>query len=431
MFFRRQADKVVQQETALTDSNIVQALRRNIAMISFKPDGTIIEANDLFLTAMGYALDEIKGKHHRIFCDEKEVNSQAYRQHWADLARGVKKEGTFFRYKKDGSIIVIEATYFPVYTDNEVTEVIKIASDVTSQHVAAQRTADVYAAIDKTYAVIEFEPDGTITFANNNFLNALEYQLNEVQGRHHRMFCFDDFYEANPNFWSNLANSRVYSGRFRRKTKSGQEVWIQATYCPVVNKEGTVDRIVKFAVDITADVHQEQTVKDAAHVAYSTAVETAQVAEQGNHDLRTCVELSNTMETAVIASIEKLERLKTLSADVSSIVDTISSIAEQTNLLALNAAIEAARAGEQGRGFAVVADEVRNLATRTTSATSDINTVVKENVGLTNDVVEVIGGVSNVAQETNDKIEEVSSIMDEIYKGAEDVSNAVGNLQLK
>lgn len=431
MFFRRQADKVVQQETALTDSNIVQALRRNIAMISFKPDGTIIEANDLFLTAMGYALDEIKGKHHRIFCDEKEVNSQAYRQHWADLARGVKKEGTFFRYKKDGSIIVIEATYFPVYTDNEVTEVIKLASDVTSQHVAAQRTADVYAAIDKTYAVIEFEPDGTITFANDNFLNALEYQLNEVQGRHHRMFCFDDFYEENPNFWSHLASSRVYSGRFRRKTKSGQEVWIQATYCPVVNKEGTVYRIVKFAVDITADVHQEQTVKDAAHVAYSTAVETAQVAEQGNHDLRTCVELSNTMETAVIASIEKLERLKTLSADVSSIVDTISSIAEQTNLLALNAAIEAARAGEQGRGFAVVADEVRNLATRTTSATSDINTVVKENVGLTNDVVEVIGGVSNVAQETNDKIEEVSSIMDEIYKGAEDVSNAVGNLQLK
>lgn len=177
-------------------------------------------------------------------------------------------------------------------------------------------------------------------------------------------------------------------------------------------------------------MNHEQVVKDAAHIAYSTAVETAQVAEQGNRDLQTCGTLADRMNDTVVSAIDKLNHLVTLSADVSNIVQTITAIAEQTNLLALNAAIEAARAGERGRGFAVVADEVRQLATRTGSSTDEIRVVVQKNIELTDDIVQTIDGVSSTAKETNDKISEVSAIMDEIHKGADDVSGAVGNLQL-
>ncbi|MFM2479724.1 PAS domain S-box protein [Celerinatantimonas sp. MCCC 1A17872] len=431
MFFnKRSAESNSDRSIVNRNTQIIDSIRKYVATIEFDIDGNIVDANDLFLSAMGYTLDEIKGKHHRIFCSEKDINSVAYRQHWQDLAKGIKKDGTFYRYKKDGSLIIIEATYFPIYEGDRVTGFMKIASDVTKQHVESQRIADVFTALNKTYAMIEFTNDGTVTFANNNFLNTLGYKADEVVGKHHRMFCFDEFYEQHPDFWQQLAKSRVYTGRFRRKSKYGDEVWIQASYCPILNAEGKVYRIIKFAVDITEDVHHEQTVKDAAHIAYSTAVETAQVADQGNANLQQCVQLANYMDTTIIDAIEKLNQLATLSDDVSNIVDTISSIAEQTNLLALNAAIEAARAAEHGRGFAVVADEVRQLATRTSKSTGDINKVVQQNLKLTSEIVETIRGVSSVASDTNDKISEVSAIMNEIHKGADDVSSAVENLKL-
>ncbi|MFM2478564.1 methyl-accepting chemotaxis protein [Celerinatantimonas sp. MCCC 1A17872] len=431
MFFNKRSDKSKSDTPIVNrDSQIIDSIQKYVATIEFDIDGNVVDANDLFLSAMGYTLDEIKGKHHRMFCSQKDANSAAYRQHWQDLARGLKKEGTFYRYKKDGSLIIIEATYFPIFEGNKVTGFMKIASDVTSQHVESQRIADAFTALNKTYAVIEFTNDGTVTFANNNFLNTLGYTADEVVGKHHRMFCFDEFYEQHPDFWQQLAKSRAYSGRFRRKSKYGDEVWIQASYCPVLNTDGEVYRIVKFAVDITEDVHHEQIVRDAANIAYSTAVETAQVADQGNDNLQRCVQLADYMDETVISAIEKLNQLVTLSDDVSNIVNTISSIAEQTNLLALNAAIEAARAGEQGRGFAVVADEVRHLASRTSGSTESINKVVQQNLKLTNEIVETIRGLSSVASDTNDKIDEVSAIMNEIHKGADDVSRAVENLKL-
>ncbi|CAG9296336.1 methyl-accepting chemotaxis protein [Celerinatantimonas diazotrophica] len=431
MFFSGRSGKAKSATAVVNrDTHIVDSIRKYIAMIEFDVEGYIVDANDIFLSAMGYTLDEIKGEHHRIFCAKKDAESAAYRQHWKDLANGIKKDGTFYRYKKDGSLIILEATYFPIYEEGKVTGFIKIASDVTNQHIESQRMADVFTALNKTYAMIEFTNDGTVTFANNNFLNVLGYTAEEVVGQHHRIFCFDDFYQQHPDFWQQLSNSRAYSGRFRRKTKYGEEVWIQASYCPIVNADGKVYRIVKFAVDITEDVEHEQTVKDAAHIAYSTAVETAQVAEQGNENLQRCVQLADYMNDTVISAIEKLNQLVTLSDDVSNIVNTISGIAEQTNLLALNAAIEAARAGEQGRGFAVVADEVRQLATRTSTSTGNINKVVQQNLKLTNEIVETIQGVSSVASDTNSKIAEVSAIMNEIHKGADDVSGAVENLQL-
>ncbi|EPP5593447.1 methyl-accepting chemotaxis protein [Vibrio cholerae] len=426
MFSFRQ--KVVQSPPTL-EQNTLRAIADSMATIEFEPTGTIINANPLFLSATGYQLDEIQGKHHRIFCSREEIDSPQYSKFWQSLAQGHHQSGTFKRYKKDGELLVIEATYFPVKEEGKVTRVMKIASDITAQYLAAQAENDVLRAVNDNFAVIEFQPDGTILRANKNFLNTVGYSLEEIKGKHHRIFCYDDFYRENPNFWKELATDHAFTGRFLRKNKHGEQIWIQAIYSPIKDNKGNVYKVVKFASDITQDVLREQEVKDVANVAYSTSVETSQVAMQGNKVLHESVSLADVMVGNISQSLAQIEQLVTLSKDVSEIVKTISGIADQTNLLALNAAIEAARAGEQGRGFAVVADEVRQLASRTSKATEEINQVVNKNLALTETVTSSISQVSKIANETNGRIVEVSTIMEQIYQGAENVSSAVSQLK--
>ncbi|NRD72658.1 PAS domain-containing methyl-accepting chemotaxis protein [Shewanella sp. VB17] len=418
------------QDQTYNNNLIVSSLHEFLVTIEFDSTGNINSASPLFLEAMGYQLDEIVGKHHRIFCSKSYVEGKKYGDFWQDLARGKVQSGTFERYTKSGELITIEATYFPVIDENStVKSVVKIASDVTEKENKAQNQRDLITGLNKTFAVIEFEPDGTILDANDNFLGALGYTLDQVKGKHHKMFCFDKFYQENPNFWQQLAGGNAFSGRFLRKNSLDKNVWIQASYSPVLNDQGDVYKVVKFASDITEDVVRELAISDAANIAYSTAVETSQVAQEGNKVLKETVIISQKMMDSLITSIGQVEELTSLSNDVAEIVKTIGSIADQTNLLALNAAIEAARAGEQGRGFAVVADEVRQLASRTSESTEEITRVVNQNISLTQKMTQAMGEVNNIAEQTSTRIEEVSLTMNEIYTGAESVASAVHNFK--
>lgn len=411
------------------NSDIIESMKRFCPVITFTPDGEIEDANSLFLTAIGYSLEEIKGKHHSTLCSPNEVNSADYKSFWPTLARGESHAGKFLRRRKDGSDLWIEATYFPVFSDNKVVKVFKIAADITEAYEKNLAQSFLLNAIDKSNAIIEFTPDGKVLYANANFAQALGYNnAKELPGKHHKEFCFDEFYQKNPTFWQDLSGGEVKAGLFKRQRRDGEIVWIEATYNPVLNNEGKVIKVVKVATDITERVNKQLSIQRAAEVAHSTSVETAQVSERGAIILKETVANSERIVEDVKASSDLIEDLNHQSTEISKIVDTIGSIADQTNLLALNAAIEAARAGEHGRGFAVVADEVRTLAARTSQSTDEVNSMVNKNTQLVAQAKDSMVKVSAQVQTSSENIYEASGIIDEILKGAEHVSHVVGDL---
>ncbi|MDO7930268.1 PAS domain-containing methyl-accepting chemotaxis protein [Pseudomonas sp. KFB-139] len=405
------------------------SLDRSLAVIRFKPDGHVLDASDLFLDTLGYAREEVIGKHHRTFCEPSFYNSNEYKKFWQALANGETQNGTFKRVKKDGSFVWIEATYFPVKDEeNKITEICKIAADITNKQERLLLLDSAYTAISRSMAVIEFSPEGVVLTANENFLNTMGYRLTDIKGRHHRMFCFDDFYQKNPSFWQNLKNGIFCGGQFERKNSSGNTIYLEATYNPVIDGNGEVIKIIKFATDVSAQRNKAEEIRKAAELSFTTAEETSQISIRGIESLGSSIELSQKTVDLINNAVALINELNSQAKDIEKIVTTIQSVAEQTNLLALNAAIEAARAGEMGRGFAVVADEVRLLAARTSRATVEIQSVVTENGKLTQQLNLNMNSIASSADENNEQIVSVTTIMREISDGADHVARTVSTL---
>ncbi|MFS2316344.1 methyl-accepting chemotaxis protein [Maricaulis sp. D1M11] len=453
--------------------NVMDALEKSQAVIEFKPDGTILRANANFLGAVGYSLNEIKGQHHSMFMGEGEADRDSYRQFWRDLAAGEFKSDEFRRFGKDGREIWIQASYNPVTNDQgDVYKVVKFATDITARKLADARIAGKIEALGRAQAVIEFDLEGRILDANENFLSAMGYSLDEIQGEHHAIFVDPDFARTTEykTFWADLAQGKFHSGEFRRVNKAGEDVWIQAIYNPIYDMNGRIDRVVKFATDITDRVTRNQQ-RDAAVKAIdaelsSIAATVTQSAARATGMASTSQQTSASVQ-GIAAGIEELaasagelagqldrttaitqsavERAKATNQvvgglsegarKIGEVVALINGIAEQTNLLALNATIEAARAGEAGKGFAVVASEVKGLATQAAKATEQISSQIENMQDTTRSAVDAIdqitatiGEIDQVATSAAEAVDQQTQVTSELSGNMQEVASGVDSM---
>lgn len=470
--------------------SLQKAVNTGWAYIEFSPEGNIADANSNFLAALGYTdINEIKGHHHQMFCDHQYAASPEYQNFWRDLSSGIVKSGEFHRVKKDGSGVWINASYTPILnSQGQVIKVIKIATDITQMVNDRRQGESLQKAVDTGWAFIEFTPSGSIVNANKNFVQAMGYSsIDDIKGQHHKIFCEPSYtgsLEYN-EFWKELGEGTIKSGEFKRIKKDGSEIWINASYTPILDNKGSVVKVIKIATDITnvkvpvsivADVLKAMAQGDLTHTyqaenaevyveemgqalntviyefsevlgsiheitnllgasseelltkadqMHNTTLEVAsaiqEMAEGAHQQAAQTDEASKTVEGVLNTSNEmgtKADRIKQAaenaqkksqdglstiirvvnnmteieaaadtasssigilterSEEIARTLNVITDIASQTNLLALNAAIEAARAGDAGRGFAVVAEEIRKLAEDSRKSAVDIQSVI-------------------------------------------------------
>jgi len=429
--FHRKSDLVEIQRShqALAGAQAkLAAISRSMAMIEFAPDGTVLDANERFCQAMGYSADELRGKHHRLFCEPGYAQSAEYQQLWRELGQGKAISGTFERLDKAGREVWLEASYMPVLDEQrQVTSVIKVAADISQRVVQEHESESLLKAIGRSMAVIEFTPQGRVIKANQNFLDTMGYRLDEVVGRHHGLFCLPHERESAEyrEFWASLNRGEYHSHRFERINKQGQMVYLEASYNPIFDSKGRLYKVVKFASDITRQVCTQQTAADAAH---ASSMQTDACARKGTEVVQQTVQVIEQISHELNEAARSIDAVSKQSDVIGQIVLTIRGIADQTNLLALNAAIEAARAGDHGRGFAVVADEVRNLAARTSKATLEIVDVVRQNHDLS---LLAVASMQSSLSRTGHGValaNEAGTVIMEIQQGSRHVVDAISQI---
>ena len=408
---------------------LADKLDRGMLCITLNANLHISAVNQGFADALGFRQEQLVGKPLSEIVPPYVSKLPCFRNFNQAVAKFEPVSDTYRYFRADGSLAWINVQWIPIQgADGKLAFIKGYGRDVTEKIESAKESESFINALLRSTAVIQFNLDGTVITANEQFQQAMGYRLEQLVGQHHRTFCTTEL-AASPEyaeFWKKLNNGVYVAGRFKRIDSRGAEVWLEATYNPVYDAEGNLSKIVKFASVVTDQVAREAQVREGASVAFDVSQQTDVSAKKGATVVQQTVETMQQIAAQMQTATESIEALGKQSLQINAIVQTIGGIAEQTNLLALNAAIEAARAGEQGRGFAVVADEVRKLAARTSSATEEIVGVVKKNQGLSDDVMRQMLSSREKAEQGLELANQSGAVILEIQEGAKQVVHAVG-----
>lgn len=494
-------------------AGLLRALDKSLAMIEFDPNGKILWANDCFCKTVGYGRSEIIGNHHSMFVEYEYAKTAEYKDFWLKLGRGEFDQREYRRVAKGGRPIWIQASYNPVLdARGKVVRVVKVATDTTASHQKNAAFEAKLAAVSRVQGVIEFSPSGNIIDANENFLSLVGYRLEEIKGKHHRMFVDDDYALSGDyqKFWERLNAGEFVVDEFCRFSKTKQKVWIQASYNPVFDLDNKVTSIVKFATDITGRVQAISQVADGMaaladndleyrlnskfesafeplRLNYNKSVARLQttmrkvtsrssIMADGTEDIavssddmsrrieQQAASLEQTaaaldqitatvkrsaecaLEAALAASGARngtqrsgevmsdaaavMGEIDDSSNKISQIIGVIDEIAFQTNLLALNAGVEAARAGDSGRGFAVVAQEVRELAQRSAKAAKEIKHLISSSSDQVKRGVKLVGDVATALTAVTAKVGEIDMVLSEMARSSQEQATGLAEVNI-
>ena len=430
MFNKRMKQELAALREELSSlQQVRESLDSEMLVLSLGADGRIETANHNFTQEMQYANSALVGRHIDELVPAHLKNDEHYRRFKTAMTRNEHFSGTVRLLRGNGQEAWLRSIMQPILdSSGRVLRISIFSSDLTRTIETSRDHENLMSALLRSTAVIEFNLAGEVLTANDRFLHGMGYTLAQIQGKHHSLFCTAQEqnsaeYKA---FWKRLIAGEFVAGRFQRVDSHGRDVWLEASYNPVRDANSTLYKVVKFATVITDQVHREQAVSEAAGIAYSTSLQTDESAQRGTKVVTQAVEVMRDLAKHMQQAGDGIEALNDQSQVIGSIVKTISAIAEQTNLLALNAAIEAARAGEQGRGFAVVADEVRQLASRTSKATEEIINVVRQNQDMARDAVTLMADGKLQAEQGLALAAEAGTVIVEIQDGAQKVVDAVG-----
>ena len=429
--FNSKLKKEIQQlrEELLCVEQVKHSLDSEMLVLQLDPQGRIEEVNGNFEKEMLYRAEQLIGRNIEEIVPAHVKQLDFYQRMKSAISRGEHLNGAFRLQRGNGEEAWLRSILQPVKTaDGRIKYFSMHSSDLTRTIETSREHESLIKALMRSTAVIEFNLDGQVLTANERFLQTLGYSLEQVRGKHHRMFCEPEEassagYQA---FWDKLRRGEYVAERFKRVDAHGRTVWLEASYNPIFDTHDVLYKVVKFATVITDQVNQEQAVAQAADIAYTTSLETDHSARKATDVVTQTVEVMRGLEGSMQDAAEGIQALDKQSKVIGAIIKTISDIAGQTNLLALNAAIEAARAGEQGRGFAVVADEVRQLASRTSSATEEIAKVVQQNEQLAQAAVDIIDTSKRQAEQGLALAADTGGVIVEIQEGAKKVVDAVG-----
>ena len=430
MFNRRLKKELEDQLEELTILRQLAA-QLDVGMLSIRlnADFCISAVNQDFADTLHFQPEQLLGRPLSEMVPSYVSKLPCFRNFNKAMAEFAPVSDNYRYFRSDGSLVWLNVQWLPVRgADGKLLYVQGYARDVTKTVEDAKESESFIDALIRSTAVIQFNLDGTVITANQQFQQAMGYRLEQLVGKHHSTFCTSEE-AASPEyaaFWKKLNSGEYVADRFKRIDSSGAAVWLEATYNPVYDAENNLQKVVKFASVVTDQVARETQVREGAGVAYQVSQQTDVSAKKGAIVVQQTVDTMQQIAAQMQAATESIEALGKQSVQINTIVQTIGGIAAQTNLLALNAAIEAARAGAQGRGFAVVADEVRKLAARTSSATEEIVSVVEKNQVLSDDVMRQMLSSQEKAEQGLELASQSGIVIVEIQDGAKQVVDAVG-----